>query len=210
MISVVVGESDGTSRAKHQVLVHGRLLFATPDENRLMRTIVRIIGNLVGRQPPAALPIRAFVVLGPDDSLSLVDSRLRNDFRRLEPGLQRTGSRIIDLTEAWIDTEDQLCVLPDSAGLLDVDLARFNERWPSGADDFDLRGGSRKVKELIYCGHSDVPSPAAALAEMVPLLHDQTNRVKASDVEALWRLASSVPCHAVHYGDRSGLRQLVD
>lgn len=204
-LSVVVGERSGRSRSKHQLHVQGRLVCTTASDGSLVRAVVRSLVALAVGAPAGTLALGAVAVLGRDRVATAVDRRLAADLDRLAPRLRRSGHRIVDLPHIPVRPAAATAVLPDAAGALGLAVGALDRRWPRAGSDDDLTAGDVWLDRIVYAGNPQPESPAAAIADMVPMARDQTGRVRTHDIDDLAVLASATTTRGVYAGDRAAL-----
>jgi hypothetical protein len=197
-ISVVLGERTGPARSKHQLHVQGQLTSMISGDGGLVRAVVRALGALAAPPAPGTLSIGAFLVIEPDGAAVAIDRRLAADVRRLGPRLRRADRRVIHVPRLDVRPEDGTAILPDA-----------DARWPLQRGDDDLTAGELVISRLIYAGRSKPESHGDAVADMVPMVRDQTGRVTRADVAGIAALTTHFALDGVLIQDRARLAALL-
>jgi hypothetical protein len=208
-ISVVLGERTGPARSKHQLHVQGQLTSMISGDGGLVRAVVRALGALAAPPAPGTLSIGAFLVIEPDGAAVAIDRRLAADVRRLGPRLRRADRRVIHVPRLDVRPEDGTAILPDAAAAVGVRLADVDARWPLQRGDDDLTAGELVISRLIYAGRSKPESHGDAVADMVPMVRDQTGRVTRADVAGIAALTTHFALDGVLIQDRARLAALL-
>ena len=208
-LSIVVGETAGRSRTKHQLHVQGHLSSMISGDGGLIRAVIRALGALAVDPPPGSLRLDAFVMVDAGGAVVAVDRRLSADVRILGPSVRRRGWRVIHLPHlaAWPDRGT--AVLPDGAAAIGVARSAIDARWPLEPGDDDLAAGEVTITRFVYAGRAEPESRGDGVADMVPMVRDPTNRVHRTDVAQLAALTAHLPIDGVLMRDRARLSALL-
>jgi hypothetical protein len=208
-LSIVVGESAGRTRAKHQLHVQSRLLNVIRSDGGLVRAIARALATLAVEPPPGTLPLNALLLIGPDGTAVAVDSHLSMDVRPLGARLRRQGLRIAHPPRLDFDPDRSVAVLGDPAAALGVSKLALAARWPIGPEDDDLVAGEVRIVRFVYVGRPEPESRADSVADMLLMLRDPTGRLDRGKVARLAALTEGLELRGVFVGDRRRLAALL-
>jgi hypothetical protein len=209
-ISVLLGESTGPARSKHQIHVQGHLSSIISGDGGLIRAVVRALGALAAGPPPGSLSLNAFLVIDPGVAAIAVDRRLVADVRQLDPLLRRRGRRVLQLPRLDVWPDRGTAGLPDALAAVGVSVEALDARWPLEPGDDDLAAGGAAITRLVYAGRPEPESRPETVAAMVPMVRDPTSRVARADVAQLAVLTANLEANGVLMGDRSRLTALLD
>ena len=204
-ISVVLGQSTGRTRSKHQLYVQGRLRGMISGDGGLIRAVIRALAGLAGEPPPGCLVLDAVVALDPSGAAVAIDRRLAADLRRLGPHLRRGGWRVLQLPHLDVRPEAAIAVLPDGAAAAGVSVADLDARWPLEPGEDDLSAGEVTITRFVYAGRSGPESRADAVSDMLAMLRDPAGRVDRAEVAQLAALSALVELRGLATGDRPRL-----
>ena len=208
-LSIVVGESGGRTRAKHQLHVQSRLLNVIRSDGGLVRAVIRVLATMGVEPPPGTLPLNALLLVGPDGTAVAVDSRLSIDVRPLGTRLRQEGLRIVHPPRLDLDPDRAVAVLGDPAAALGVSRLALAQRWPIGPEDDDLVAGEVRIARFVYVGRPEPESRADAIADMLAMLRDPTGRLDRDQVAKLVALTADLELRGVFVGDRRRLAALL-
>lgn len=208
-ISIVLGESTGRTRSKHQLHVQGHLTSMISGDGGLVRAVIRALGALGAESPPGSLTLNAFLVLDRSGAGVAVDARLATDVRRLGPHLRRGGRRVLQLPDLAVWPDRAVATVPDGATAAGVSVAALDARWPLKPGDDDLAAGEVALTRFVYAGRPEPESRADAVADMLAVLRDATGRVDRREVARLADLTAHLELSGLAAGDRDRLSALL-
>jgi hypothetical protein len=204
-ISIVLGQSTGRSRSKHQLHVQGHLLTMVDGDGGLVRAVIRALSALAGDPPPGSLRLNASLVIDDDNAAVAVDWRLTADLQQLGPLLRRRGRRVLHLPRLHVLPDRGSAWLADPAAVVGLTRENLDARWPLEPGDDDLAAGDVAITRLVYAGPPELVSRPERVAALVPTVRDATDRVTRGDVAHLARLTAGLPVDGVVMGDRTRL-----
>jgi hypothetical protein len=204
-LSIVVGESAGRTRSKHQLHTQAQLSSMISSDGGLIRAVIRALGGLAGEPPPGSLSLSAFLVVEPGGIAVAIDRRLAADLRRLGPVIRRLGRRVLQLPRLDVWPDRGTAVLPDAATAVGVSVEALDARWPLERGDDDLAAGDVAIARLVYAGLTAPESRGHAVADMLPMLRDPTGRVDRTEVAQLAALTANLPVAGVVMQDHGRL-----
>ena len=208
-LSIVLGDSEGRTRSKHQLHVQGQLLSAVAGDGGLVRAVIRALGALAAEPPSGTFPLNACLVVEPGGSAVAVDWRLTAELQQLEPLLRRRGRLLLRLPLLHVWPDRRAAWLPDAPAAVGVSVSDLDARWPLEPGDDGLKAGEVPIHRFVFPGPPTLESPAEKVAAIVPTLRDPSNRVGRGDVARLATLTADLAVDAMLMGDRSRLARLL-
>ena len=198
-VSVIVGLYDAGVQGKHQLYVQGQLVLVSACDERIMRAIIRALGDLAAERPTGTVAVQTAVIMTPDGRAILVDHRLRNDLWKLDRRLRRGGLRVIDTATVIIEVATGSAMLSLPADVLDEGTAIARMLGMNGSDGLDnLQGGSIPISRFVFMGVADGNDLAQSLAEAAPMTSQPDHTLRVADVESLLEVFRRIgSCSAV-------------